>query len=419
MSLGVAYTTQATYELFVANSAEGEMGVFNNDTHALVSGAGAASTTINLFVAVNRGGTKGPWSNSPQVPNVIEKSPIFQIQNCVPFRQPYDAPVAQVSVVQLLSHATIVVQDVTFVSKAVGAASPITVIYAVAGNNTALSAGAVGNVITVNLSTNGGGVATATASQVAAIVNSTGATNALVRAFVSGTGSTVEVAAGSTAATGGSAAATITPGNVYNLAILETTPGYQPYPTWSYQYVAVAGDTEDVVMTKLAAKFNSTTSVDNRDRDLIVTAAYASGVMTLTAIYFGSTFNVLFPGLQFPALLTDNALPSIAVTFVSVPCHAGSGAADQARLFQQAGDEYKGVTTQYPLQGAQPADYGQPDDFVALNVVKNFDIFSFSITSTENSKTFLHKQSWTQNLFVIVPTSGTTPTAQIKNIFGL
>jgi hypothetical protein len=52
----VAYTTQATYTLFVANAAEGEIGIYNADTFALYDGLSAAGASDNIFVALKRDG---------------------------------------------------------------------------------------------------------------------------------------------------------------------------------------------------------------------------------------------------------------------------------------------------------------------------------------------------------------------------
>lgn len=411
ISLGVAYTAQATYALFVANSVEGELGIFNADTQALISSGGAVATNINIFVAVNRGGTKGPWTQvNSIVPNIIETSITFQLQNGTPLRQAYDAPILQFTQVAYSSRAALTIQDITYRAKAAGAASAITIANVVAGNSTALSIGVAANAITVNEATSAGGVAISTAAQIQAAIIASAPASALVTASITGTASNVQTAVAATNLAGGTATAAVVAGQIFNLSILETTVGYQPFPTWDYQYVAVTGDTEDTVAAKLVAMINNTQSIQNRDRDLVVTAAYANGVITVTAIYFGSTFNVLLKGSQ---------LDVIADVVPVQTAHAGSGTADQVRMFQQAGDVFKGVTTQYPLQGAQPGDYGQPDDFVALNVVKNFDIFSFSGFQKAGSKTFLHQQYFKQNLFIIVPTSGTTPTAAIKAILGL
>lgn len=410
LSLGVAYTSQATYALFVANSVEGEMGIFNADTQALISGGGAASTTINIFVAVNRGGIKGSFSGSPVVPNVIETSVTFQIGQVQAVRQAYDAPIAQVSYVNYNSHASLTIQDITYVAKAAGAASPITVVYVVAGASTALSISVTSNAITVNIATSAGSAAISTAAQIIAAVIASAPALALVTPVLTGNAATVQVAQTVLGLTGGSAASTIVANQIFDLSILETTIGFQPFPTWDYQYVAKAGDTEDTVGAALVKLINDTKSIQNRDRDLVVTAAYANGIYTVTAIYFGSSFNLLLKGSQ---------LSNIATVVYGQTCHSGSGAADQVRLFQSAGDVYKGVTTQYPMQGAQPADYGQPDDFVALNTVKNFNIYSFVGYFGSPAKNFIHLQQFRRHLFVIVPTSGTTPEAQIKAIFGL
>lgn len=419
ISLGVAYTSQATYALFVANSVEGELGVFNNDTGALIAGNAQVSGTANIFIAVNRGGVKSSWANAPQVPNVIETSVIFQAQNMTAIRQTYDAPILQVTQVAWLSHASATIGDITYTAIAAGASSPITVVTVVSGASTALSVSVTSNAITVNAATNSGSAAISTAAQIVAAVNASTPAKALVFATVTGVASNVQAAQGSTGLTGGTAASTVTIGNIYGIRILETTIAFQQFPTWDYQYLAVAGDTEDTIGTKLAAQINSTTSIQNRDRDLVVTAAYAGGILTLTAIYFGSTFKVMFPGLQFPALASDNQYGNVATISTPQTCHAGSGAQDQVRMFQMAGDVYKGVTTQYPLQGAQPQDYGQPDDFVALNTVKNFDIFVLYGYKNSPSITFLHQQAFKLNIYIIVPTSGTTPTTAVRTIFGV
>lgn len=419
MSLGVAYTSQTTFALFVANSAQGEMGVFNATTLALVPGNAAVAAGTKVFIAVNRGGQKGVWANGPQAPNVIERTTIFPAGTLAASRQPYVAPILQVSQVILNSHAQLTIQDLTFVSKAAGASSPVTVVFVVAGASTALTVSVTSNAITVNLATNSSSAAISTAAQVLAALIASVPASALVTSLLTGTASNIEVAQTVLGLTGGTTASTVTAGFIYNLAILETTIGFQPFPTWSYQQLALATDTEDTIMTKLAAQFNSTTSVANKDRDIIVTATYASGILTFTAIYYGSTFNVFFPGIVLGGNApTDNQLANIATTITATMALAGSGTADQARLFQMAGDVYKGVTTQYPMQGAQPVDYGQPNDFVILNAVQNFDIFNFSGFIQEGSRTFLHQQSWDVSIFVLVPTSGTTPTTQLQTIFG-
>lgn len=421
MSLGVAYTTQATYALFVANSVQGEMGVFNatvGGTMALISSGGAVAATTPVFIAVNRGGSKGVWAQAPQVPNVIETSIIFQAGWLTTAnRQAYSAPLLQVTNVQMLSRASLTIGDITYAAKAAGASSAITITQVVAGASTALSVSVTSNAITVNLATNSGSAAISTAAQIVAAVIASAPALALVNPYVSGTGSNVQGAATVANLVGGTVSPTVVAGNVYNLAILETTIGFQQFPTWYYQYTAKAGDTEDSIMTQFATRINNTTSLENRDRDLVVTATYATGILQLTAIYFGSTFNVFFPGLQLASVATDNVLGGTATVVTIQTCHAGSGTPDQARLFQMAGDVYKGVTTNYPSNGTIPLEFGQPNDFVTLNAVQNFDIFTLEGIKLDGSKTFLHKQSWDFTIYLLLPTSGTTPTAALQAIF--
>lgn len=51
----VEYTAIATYVLFATTSVDGEVGVFNKATGALISGAGPVSSTLPIFIAVNAG----------------------------------------------------------------------------------------------------------------------------------------------------------------------------------------------------------------------------------------------------------------------------------------------------------------------------------------------------------------------------
>lgn len=77
----VEYSAIATYKLFVTTSADGEMGVFNADTGALITAALAAG--VKYFFAINRGG-------------VIERSPTFTNGVTTKVKSPYVAPVKPV-----------------------------------------------------------------------------------------------------------------------------------------------------------------------------------------------------------------------------------------------------------------------------------------------------------------------------------
>jgi hypothetical protein len=79
----------------------------------------------------------------------------------------------------------------------------ITVAFVAAGINTPLSVSVVGNAITVNLATNGGGVATSTYSQTAAAILASAAASALVTVIIPSPIATVANTFSATALTGG------------------------------------------------------------------------------------------------------------------------------------------------------------------------------------------------------------------------
>lgn len=394
----VAYTAQANYGAFTtAPAAQGELGVFDGDTLLLVSGGGAASLTQNLFVTVMRDGAP-------------ERTVTFKIGEVVATRTPYSAPVKQVTTLSVGIYGTLTVQDITYTARNRGTAgNAVSVINAVAGNSTALSIGVVGNVITVNVATSAGGAAISTAAQIQAALLASAPAQALISSAITGTAATVQVAAGSANLAGGAALTAPTAGLIYEIGILETTPGNQPFPTYDYQYVAQPGDTIDTIINNLVGQINSTFNIANQNRDLILTATYntTTGSLVLTAINFGVSFRIL----------TKYDLDPIATVTYTTKMHLGSGFTQQVQLFQDAGDIYKGVTTNYPLQGSTPADYGKPSDMTIPGM--GYNIYTFTGYKGDASKTPAHLQYFRRVVYVIVPTSGTTPEVQVKAIFGL
>lgn len=401
ISGAVAYTAQASLAAFEASAAQGELGVFDSDTGLLVSGAGAASLTENILFAVMRDGA-------------IERTTSFQIGQCTLTRTVYSAPVKQVSTITVGKggFASLVLGDITYtaVNQGVGG-NAITVTNVVAGNNTALSVAVAGSAITVNLATNGGGAATSTATQVQAAVAASGPASALVTSAVTGTGATVQAAHAAANLAGATAGTAVANNQTFDIAILETTPGNQPFPTYEYMYVATAVDTIDTVITNLVNQINSTANIANKNRDLIVTATYvaATGIITVTAINFGVSFRLL--------VKYDLANTIGATIAYPTPMHLGSGFTQQVQLFQDAGDIYKGVTTNYPLQGSNPADYGKPSDMTIPAM--GYNIYTITGFKADTAKTPQREQFFHRTMYIFVPNSGTTPEVQVKAILGL
>lgn len=96
--------------------------------------------------------------------------------------------------------------DMTYTADVAGSGgNAITVAYVVAGLNTALSVGVVGNAITVNVATDGAGAATSTAAQVKTAVDASAPASALISVANAGgdSGAGVVTAMAATALTGG------------------------------------------------------------------------------------------------------------------------------------------------------------------------------------------------------------------------
>ena len=202
-------------------------------------------------------------------------------------------------------------------------------------------------------------------------------------------------------------AAVLTAGTYCEIGITDLTIGSQPFPTYNYAVKAVAGETADTMGPKLVAAINDTASKANKDRDLIVTASYVAGTdtLTLTAIDFGVNFRIqLRQGLS--------ALTAVYTTAMKL----GSGFAAQVKLFQDAGDIYKGVTTNFPKQGTVPENYGKPTDSVSTAL--NYHLDNFTGYGEEASRTPLKKAFFDRNILVAIPTAG-GPETEVKLILGL
>lgn len=85
----VAYTDDATFDLFVANAVDGEIGVVYADTKAVVAAAGPAiAATDRVFIALKRDGQ-------------VETTNVFTKNMLTASRIAYAAPVAQASTLTL------------------------------------------------------------------------------------------------------------------------------------------------------------------------------------------------------------------------------------------------------------------------------------------------------------------------------
>jgi hypothetical protein len=291
----VEYSDSTTFTLFVTEAVEGEIGVFNAATGALISGAGNVSATLPIFFALKTG-------------IGVKKSEAFTLASAKATRTPYVAPVK---------------------------------------------------------------------------------------------GSSTFVYTGATVATG----------DELGFKVMDLTIGGGPVTTQDFHIVVKAGETFDVAMARLAALVNDATSVENRDRDLLVSAAYTSGTDT-----------IVFSNLEFGAIIKVLPQYKASEKFVSSSAVAtvlGSGFYEEAVLFEEAANIKDGVTTNYPnTPMTQASDFGAPSTQAAAGVQYNH--YTFQIIASDSAKTVKKVDQYPNCIELLVAANGAANAeAEIKLIFAL
>lgn len=154
----------------------------------------------------------------------------------------------------------------------------------------------------------------------------------------------------------------------YEIAILETTEGFQPYPTWSYNYVAKSSDTEYSVLNSIVEKVNNTLDFENKENPSIVRAEV---IGTGTATTIGTTLTVT----QDENIVVSAAAPTLAI-------------GDALRIGGASGGIYlvtdisgNNITLSTPYQGKDASE-------VAGDVITGFTALGIQITAKEESTVF-------------------------------
>lgn len=203
-------------------------------------------------------------------------------------------------------------------------------------------------------------------------------------------------------------------GNYYSVKVMETTPGYQPFPSWEYGVTATTGESLSSVLTRLVALVNDGTNVINKNTDSIVTATLSSTTVTFTAKQAGITFRLAFSS----ASINDIAAAAVYTGSGTANAFWGNGTYDQVAELEFEANVYKGVTTQYPNQGARPEDFGQPTAFAVVGVQYNTYILTGS--ATQNSHTPLNPTVHSRRIILAIPSNGTANAdTEVKGILGL
>lgn len=163
--------------------------------------------------------------------------------------------------------------DVIYQAKATG----VQVAHVVNGMNTMLSIGVVGSVVTVNVATDGMGVATSTATQVVAAIVASASASALVSATAVGTGGSV---------VGASAASTLNNGGVEYTAKTEGVRVRQLVSGTSTA-LSVSVTAKDVTINVATDANGIQTSTATQIAAAVVASAAASALLQATALGTG------------------------------------------------------------------------------------------------------------------------------------
>lgn len=196
-------------------------------------------------------------------------------------------------------------------------------------------------------------------------------------------------------------------GDYYELVIVETTPGLEPLPRWSYGVEAKAGEAYATVLTRLVALINNTQAIENQNKDLLVTAAIAAvDDITLTAKEFNTHFTVALRGK-----LAENASHAITTKF-----KYGSGTYAQVADLEMQGNVREGIGHYYPDQNATAAEFGLPASLAAAAATYNlYKIKGY----TEDPTRTLGKEVRLNYWILAIPTNGAAnPVAEVDYAFG-
>lgn len=193
------------------------------------------------------------------------------------------------------------------------------------------------------------------------------------------------------------------------IAIFETTMAAQPYQAWDFD-VTIRG-TEDLptALGRLAAQINDPTNPININFGTIAAATVggsgANSTLVLTAPV-GVTIRI--------AVREDAQYTTVTHT---TPFVAGIGTYDNVSEVEGEGIIFDGVTTNYPGSNAVPAEFGIPTLFASKS--KTYNTYLFNFYESEQSPTPLERHWQKKFICLFTPVGGTTPDAAVKAILGL
>lgn len=405
----LAYTSQSTIALFVANAAEGEIGIYNVDTGSLLSTAGTIIPTPVVAPTLT-GSTAG---------GTVAANTYYIVYSYTSSTGGESVKSAEASVTTTGAASSITVNIPA------GPAGAIPKIYI--GTTTATqtsyylaAANATSYVITTTAGTAGTplSAATGTIPAPAAI----GANIAILQKRDGLLNQTVpfKVAAGSVTKTAYSAPVqdvwTITTfptwaaGQTYSINIVDTTGAAQPFPVFNYEYLTVAGDTNLAgSLANAVLLINSTTNPVNYAYGPIVTASTSGSNLVLTAVA-GRSIRVILRSA------TDYFTSGVTLTHTT-QFQVGVGTYDHVAEVEGEGIIFSGVTTNYPSPtNALPSEFGTASLFA--QAAKTYNTFLITFYQDEKSPLPLERHFQKRFIVLFTPSSGTTPDVAVTSILG-
>jgi hypothetical protein len=183
------------------------------------------------------------------------------------------------------------------------------------------------------------------------------------------------------------------------VSVIETTPGNQPFPRWSYSVQANLAESRAALLARLVVIINDPNGLNNSDQGAVVAATLTGDVLTLTALFQGSSFRIALQEKAF-----DYASAVVTTSFKQ-----GSGYPDHVKELELHGNISDGNTTQYPNQNATNEEFGTPTKFAAPNAT--YDLYQIDTIREEASPTPVEQHKYYHHAIIAIPVGTTKSTA--------
>jgi len=185
-------------------------------------------------------------------------------------------------------------------------------------------------------------------------------------------------------------------GDIFSVSIIETTEGYQPMPTWNYEYVAKAGDTLVQVVAGLAAAINDANSVVHKENPPIVSATVNSNGTGAGGAgnQAGLRITALETQLTFEVTVKEELRDALIRLFT--PMTYGSGFKEDVAYIEREGQIFDGTTT---VNAMFRDEHGRQVNYA--NATLAYDYIHLDMTKRFESKAYKNSED-TQDSYILI-----------------